>query len=414
MNRRQAMALALMGSALAVFATGVHADRVSRGRETIENAMPATVMVIAIDVRGGELVPVASGSGTVINADGAILTNHHVISDGARKKPHDLFAIARLDAPGRPLQPTCAGVPARGLLAPELDLALIQCELDLDGLPYRAENWPSLSVGESRHISPGERLWVLGYPDTGGLALRDSFGQVLGWTGEAGGSGETYIKTDAAITHGNSGGAAIDQRGDLIGIPSAYRLRRDVSGEISVAAGSVGLIRPIHAARDLLDAAHAGWRPSAAPPSPTPDAATAPAPELGDEDEGTGTAAAPREAPGARPLLHGVRVTSRVICARSGAAIPGAVVAILEPEADPRAPDAMAQALAWAETDADGVFRFDEPVARRRAYPVVVMARGYEAAVATPGLELPADAPQLHDPWGFIQLRPRLIPHPRP
>jgi S1-C subfamily serine protease len=409
MTWRRVISIALAGGALAALASHGHADRVARGRETIENAMPATVMVIAIDLRGGELVPVASGSGTIISPEGAILTNHHVISDSARGKPQDLFVIARLDAPGRPLQPTCAGVPARGLLAPELDLALIQCELDLDGLPFRAEHWPSLSVGESRHISPGERLWVLGYPDTGGMALRDSFGQVLGWTSDAGGSGETYIKTDAAITHGNSGGAAIDQRGDLIGIPSAYRLRRDVSGEISVAAGSVGLIRPIHAARHLLDAAQASWRPQPAPASPDPDE-----PEAQDTpvtDRELDAEIAPRDPPRVRPPPRGVQLTSRVVCARSGAAISGAVVAILDAEVDPSAPDAMAHALAWAETDADGVFRFEEPVARRRAYPVVVMARGYEAAVAAPGLELPADAPQLHDPWGHIALRPSPIPH---
>ena len=416
MRRVRAAALAVAAAALA--AATVLADRGPTGRETIENAMPATVMVIAIDVRDGELVPIASGSGTVISPEGSILTNHHVISDGSRGAPHDLFAVAMLDSPARPLRLACAGVPSRGILAPDVDLALIQCELDLDGLPHRPEGWPALSIGESRHISPGERLWVLGYPDTSGMALRDSFGQVLGWTGEAGGRGETYIKTDAAITHGNSGGAAIDQRGDLIGIPSAYRLRRDISGDISVAAGSVGLIRPVHAARGLLDAALAGWRP-AAPMLAGPGAPSAPADEPEDDEaepavepeEAVASASVPRDDRArARRAPSGVLVTSRVECARSGAPIAGAVVAILDPEATERGSASLEHALAWAESDADGIVRFDEPVARRRAYPVVAMARGYEAAVASPGFELAADAPQLYAPWGGIALRPATSP----
>ena len=398
-------------------------------RRHIDNAMPAAVMVIAVDVQDGELVPISSGSGAVVTNSGTLLTNHHVIASEATGRPHDAFVVARLRAPRAPLEIACAGIPEHGKLAPSVDLALVQCEFDLDGLPYEPRNWPSVSVGDAESITPGQRLWVLGYPDAGGLALRDSFGQVLGWTGEDGRAGDTYIKTDAVITHGNSGGAAVDARGDLIGVPSAYRIRQDAAGGTSVVVGSVGLIRPIAAAEPLLEAIRAGWRPGPesrerghgdTPDEDDRDAADDTA-EIDDEaapdseaesdgDEAADEASSILDASRAgKPQIgrHGVIVASRVVDARSGEPVADAVVAVLETGSDPRRETALRDAVAFARTDATGVFRFEAPLPRQRTYPVVVSAKGYERTVDPQGLELPGDAPQLYEPWESLALTPR-------
>lgn len=404
-------------------------------RRNIENATPASVLILAIDIRDGELVPVSSGSGTVVSTKGAVLTNYHVLTEGPDRRLHDLFAVAKLRAPGRPPEMACAGRPEHGLLAPRVDLALIQCELDFDGLALEPENWPVVSIGDGASVNPGERVWVLGYPDASGLSLRESFGQLLGWTGEDGAPGETYIKTDAAITHGNSGGAAIDARGDLLGVPSAYRVRTDEDGRVTGAVGGVGLIRPIEAATELLERARAGWRPEAraardraaeAAEDDEDDARAEPddAPagddgddepgddELGDGDSGEAEEDDPsarelRAAGPGRAAAQGARIASRVVSARTGEPVPGALVAVLAPGADPHRAGALDDALMWSETDAAGAFRMDRPLRRQATYPIIVAAEGYETAARRRGLEISATAPQLYDPWDAIELRPR-------
>ena len=95
-------------------------------------------------------------------------------------------------------------------------------------------------------------------------------------TGEDGTQGKDFIKTDASITHGNSGGPVIDDQGKLVGVAAAFRTRMTANGGI-IETSQVGLVRPIGSASNLLAYAIAGWTPRSAPAPTCWASATAPA-----------------------------------------------------------------------------------------------------------------------------------------
>jgi len=80
----------------------------------------------------------------------------------------------------------------------------------------------AMPVGDSNLLLPGDPLFVVGYPGIAGSTITFTSGIMSGWLGEdleAG--GKQWIKTDAKIARGNSGGAAFDENGYLIGVPTA-------------------------------------------------------------------------------------------------------------------------------------------------------------------------------------------------
>ncbi|HMG56490.1 MAG TPA: trypsin-like peptidase domain-containing protein, partial [Kofleriaceae bacterium] len=165
----------------------------------VAHAFDATVMVVAADLVDGRLRARGGGSGVIVGKDGSILTNYHVIHD-RNGRLHDVFVIGRLSELDKAPQLQCAGKPSRGKLQRELDLALIKCDLDLDGRswnPARGATWPTLPPAHTADLKMGQRIWVVGYPDVGGGGLTLSEGQVAGWTGVDGAVGRDFIKTDA-------------------------------------------------------------------------------------------------------------------------------------------------------------------------------------------------------------------------
>ena len=369
MTRRVALALLLWLGALAALLVPLvvraQADRAS----TLALTMPSVVVVLAVDVRGGELEAMASGSGTIVSADGAVLTNHHVLHDAREARLHDLFLIGRFRAEHREPQLVCAGSPADGELAPELDLALIRCDADLDGQEFWPENWPRLPLGDSLGIVPGEQVWVLGYPSTGRGGIRVSAGLVSGWTGEEGGTASrAFMRTDATVSAGNSGGAAVDRSGRLIGVPTAFRAVT-AEGEAVSASGKIGLIRPIEAARALLSVLPRRGQPAS-----------------GGEGEGAAEPIAPGDL--------GAMITGRVVEAGSLRPVAGAVVMALPAGAQPRDLDrapggAPGMALAWGTTDATGSYRLEPALPRGAAYTLGVTARGYLSGLSRSPVEIP-------------------------
>ena len=134
------------------------------------------------------------GSGVIISKDGYIVTNNHVI-DGADEinvKLHD----------GRELKGRVIGTD------PTTDLALVKIEGD---------DFPAIPVGNSDNLKVGE--WVLAVGNPFNLGSTVTAGVV---SAKARGLGandvESFIQTDAAINQGNSGGALVNARGELVGI----------------------------------------------------------------------------------------------------------------------------------------------------------------------------------------------------
>jgi hypothetical protein len=177
----------------------------------------------------GELITGWSGSGTIITADGMILTNAHVVM-GAESLVISL--VSRTDQP--PI-PTYFAEPVE--VSNVLDLALIRIISDLDGNSIELDQLqlPFVILGDSDEMELGQGINVLGYPGVGGETLTFTKGIVSGFESEDLGSGtleRVWIKSDAEIAPGNSGGTAVDDRGLLIGIPTLVRTD-NTAGRIS-------------------------------------------------------------------------------------------------------------------------------------------------------------------------------------
>ncbi|BAZ17044.1 peptidase S1 and S6 chymotrypsin/Hap [Calothrix sp. NIES-4071] len=142
-----------------------------------------------------------SGSGFIINANGQILTNSHVV-DGA-----DSVTITLKD--GRTLKGKVMGEDQ------VTDVAVVQIE---------ANNLPTVALGNSEKLQPGEAVIAIGNP----LGLNNTVTSgILSATGRSSSDiGATdkrvdYIQTDAAINPGNSGGPLLNARGEVIGMNTA-------------------------------------------------------------------------------------------------------------------------------------------------------------------------------------------------
>ncbi|MBM6782063.1 trypsin-like peptidase domain-containing protein [Bacteroides mediterraneensis] len=134
------------------------------------------------------------GSGVIISKDGYIVTNNHVI-DGADEinvKLHD----------GREMKGRVIGAD------PTTDLALIKIEGD---------DFPAIVVGSSDNLKVGE--WVLAVGNPFNLGSTVTAGVVSAKSRGLGANQvESFIQTDAAINQGNSGGALVNAKGELVGI----------------------------------------------------------------------------------------------------------------------------------------------------------------------------------------------------
>ena len=140
---------------------------------------------------------VGFGSGVIISKDGYIVTNNHVI-DGA-----DEISVKLND--NREFKGRVIGTD------PSTDLALVKIEGD---------DFPTIPVGDSEALKVGEWVLAVGNPfnltSTVTAGIVSAKARTLGVYGIGG--VESFIQTDAAINQGNSGGALVNAKGELVGI----------------------------------------------------------------------------------------------------------------------------------------------------------------------------------------------------
>jgi serine protease Do len=169
--------------------------------------------------KNGETPRRGTGTGFIIDSEGHILTNQHVI-DGAERITVKL-------ADGRSLRATVVGAD------PDTDIALIRIDA-----PARL---PSATLGNSDQLRVGEWVVAIGnplaYEHTVTVGVVSFIGRKLFDS-----SLDNYIQTDAAISFGNSGGPLINSRGEIIGINAA----------VSRQANNIGFAIPINQARAIL------------------------------------------------------------------------------------------------------------------------------------------------------------------
>ena len=231
--RRQKAALLLL---VVLFVVSVHSLGIAETEDEENNISiyrrvgPGVVNITSVVIeRDFFLNPVpreGAGSGSIIDTDGHILTNHHVVRDSTR------LEVTLSDG---------SKWPARFVGAdPDNDLAVIKIDAPTEKLTV-------IPTGDSSKLEVGQKVLAIGNPfglqQTLTTGIISSLGRSIRSVG--GVLIQDLIQTDAAINPGNSGGPLLDSKGKIIGINSAI---------ISPTGASVGIgfAIPIQTAKRIL------------------------------------------------------------------------------------------------------------------------------------------------------------------
>src|SRR5215472_2425871 len=193
-----------------------------------KKALPSVVNItstaVAFDFFYGAVPQRGMGSGFVIDGEGHILTNFHVV-EGARK----------LDVTTSDKKRYTAQIVGTD---PVHDLAVIQ-------IPTK--DVPQAAIGDSKNLVVGQKVYAIGNPfGLSGTMTRGIISSIRSLKGERGFIDEA-IQTDAAINPGNSGGPLLNAQGQVIGINSMI-----LTGGAEQSAG-IGFAIPINTAKVVLD-----------------------------------------------------------------------------------------------------------------------------------------------------------------
>jgi S1-C subfamily serine protease len=228
-ERAPALAAAEAASPQHANEAGLGADE-RNNIEVYRDASPAVVNIttktLSYDFFMNAYPGEGSGSGFLIDGEGHVVTNHHVVA-GSRGVT---VAIGR-DSTRYPAE--VVGTDERG------DLAVLKIK--------PGKKLPFVKLGDSASLQVGQKVLAIGNPfgqfqntlTTGvvsslGRTIRDQSGQEM----------EDMIQTDAAINHGNSGGPLLNSRGEVVGINSAI---------IGQAYLGIGFAIPINRAKQIVD-----------------------------------------------------------------------------------------------------------------------------------------------------------------
>lgn len=183
-------------------------------REIYEQASPAVVMVMGY-ADGGRKG--SGGTGSIIQDDGLVLTNAHVVIEEKTGKPYPRLSVFLKPArvTGESTRDLSRMVRAKVLAYSQpLDLAVLK----LDSV---TELLPVVEVSESGRARIGDRVVAIGHPEQGGLwtlttgvisAEVDNFNGV---------KGKHVFQTETGLNRGNSGGPLLDGEGRMIGVNTA-------------------------------------------------------------------------------------------------------------------------------------------------------------------------------------------------
>lgn len=210
---------------------------------SLEDLALGVVRVETLVKSGSSLNLTGWGSGSIIDESGLILTNYHVIELHA-ESPYDVVGVAFTTDPGlAPQRRYFADIVA---VDPLLDLAVVKIARDLFGNDITSDelDLPVVELGDSSGVKVGDHLNIIGYPAIGAETITFTEGQVSGFLSQEGvDQPRSWIKTDAVFAPGNSGGAAFDEDGRLIGVPTRVTLDT---------GGSINRVRPVNFASDVV------------------------------------------------------------------------------------------------------------------------------------------------------------------
>jgi S1-C subfamily serine protease len=295
---------------------------------------------------------VPRGSAVIIAKDGIIATNYHVVREDNQDRLFDEITFS-LPEVG---MPATAASAKRFLVqvvqkSKDNDLALLRIIADQAGKPLdKNVEFQSIELGDSNKVELMDNLVIIGFPATGGLTVTTNAGIVQGKD-----LIENWIKTDARLLHGNSGGAAIDDKGRLIGIPTKVEVDRPLLKMTSPRNYSkdieqvyaIGYLRPANLVTKMLETLrYIESKPTAL-------------------TSGTGSNTA-NEAP-RDIIVKGILKSSP-----DGTLIAGAIVGLVSADSEEITKENI---ISWGRTNGEGKFELNPPVAAGK-YKLRVKATG--------------------------------------
>jgi Do/DeqQ family serine protease len=170
------------------------------------------------------------GSGSIVRADGIILTNHHNIANAQE------IRVATSDR--REWAATVLLDDARA------DLAVLKIDT-------KGERLPTIAIDAETNPQVGDLVLAIGDPFGVGQTVTNGIVSALARSGVGGNDYAFFIQTDASINPGNSGGPLVDMNGDMIGVNTAI-----VSS--SGASAGIGFAIPAAIAKQVVDTAVGG------------------------------------------------------------------------------------------------------------------------------------------------------------
>lgn len=183
-------------------------------RDIYEQASPAVVMVMGHSDSGKSG---SGGTGSIIQADGLVLTNAHVVIEERTGRPYPRLSVF--------LKPARVTGDSTVDLSRMVRAKVIAYSTPLDLALLRLENVPAslpvVAIGESTQGRIGDRVVAIGHPEQGGLwtlttgvisAEVDNFNGV---------KGKNVFQTETGLNRGNSGGPLLDSEGRMIAVNTA-------------------------------------------------------------------------------------------------------------------------------------------------------------------------------------------------
>ena len=204
----------------------------------------ASMSVVRLEVPDDSGWIVGTASGSIICPQGWILTNWHVVENeytGELVNKNGLVHVQMMRDPDQP--PERLYTAKLRLWDRDLDLAILKITSDALGRSLSSPlNLPAIPLGDSEPaaLAIGSPITIIGFPGIGHDTVTITEGSVAGRSLH---DSTPWLKTAAKMAHGNSGGMAVNERGELVGIPTMNTWNRN---------HNLGYLRPIASALSLI------------------------------------------------------------------------------------------------------------------------------------------------------------------
>ena len=186
----------------------------------------ATVFIYQAQTVSNDLVVKCVSTGTIISADGLIITNAHSVVRSSTCDGDSLIVSLNVNLNEPPIPKFRAEIATADT---GLDIALLKITRELDGRLIAAGSLPLLpfvEIGNANTVSIDDNIAIAGYRDVGNRAVSITRGTVTAFIAEPRGGSRTWFKTRAEIPGTMSGGGAYNSAGQLIGIATSAQFGR--------------------------------------------------------------------------------------------------------------------------------------------------------------------------------------------